>query len=260
MTRNTPTATAASNEIGPVPTWTPEPVRRMIREIEQTDLTLEQHQILQRLVTNQKMKTVWIELQKRHKHSRELVHRARPRQYPHLRTKDDIQSAALSETFQFTFSAARDRMPVTKPGEIEKARHKTLLYAHALRDVAADLTLALRAADASPIAYATDLKKQAENDCVALLRVANWLEHTTSSLRRPGDPLMVKRSRDDPTKRGVQILIAKKLQEIFGKRLDRTAATLTGVALDVKTSASVARSALTKKRKKRKPLKLPKTK
>jgi hypothetical protein len=82
-------------------------------------------------------------------------------------------------------------------------------------------------------------------DLLALLRVAKWLEHLKSGLRRPDDPLTVDRHRGDPIVRGVQIMIGVKLAEQFGERLDGTAATLTRVALDAETTPRTSRSALT---------------
>jgi hypothetical protein len=92
-----------------------------------------------------------------------------------------------------------------------------------------------------------ETKKLADNDRLALLRVADWLENTTRALRRPNDPLMVAKHRDDPIQRGVHISIANKLNYTFGRRLDRTAATLASVALGVKIGVRPARSALSKK-------------
>jgi hypothetical protein len=88
----------------------------------------------------------------------------------------------------------------------------------------------------------------ARHDAQALMRVANWMDHLTSSARRPGDPLIVKRHRGDPIARGVQITIGVKLEEQFGERLDGTAATLTSVALGVEASARASQSALTKRK------------
>ena len=58
--------------------------------------------------------------------------------------------------------------------------------------------------------------------------------------------MLVKKVRGDPVARGVQILTATKLEKLFGKRLDGTAATLASVALGVKASARASRSALSK--------------
>ena len=47
---------------------------------------------------------------------------------------------------------------------------------------------------------------------------------------------------------GVQIIIAAWLKETFGKRLDRTAATLAAVALDQQTSETSSRTAFSSRK------------
>jgi hypothetical protein len=146
-------------------------------------------------------------------------------------------------------SAASDRLSVSKLDEIEKARAQWADHATRLRALAHDMELAFDLG-----ALGLDDPKfpgLAWHDAQAVRRVAKWIEHLTSALRRPGDPLIVDRHRGDPIVRGVQIVIALKLEEQFGERLDGTAATLTSVVLGAETTPRTSRSALTE----RKPLK-----
>src|ERR1700732_3461626 len=117
----------APGEIAPLPGWTPEPVREIIRCIEQSNSTLEHRAILERLALDPRMQKVWSELLKRDRSYDNFAYPATERLYPHLRSKNDLQSAALSETLHFAFRAARERMPVTRPYEI--LQNKELLLA-----------------------------------------------------------------------------------------------------------------------------------
>jgi hypothetical protein len=87
-------------------------------------------------------------------------------------------------------------------------------------------------------------RSQASQDIQLVRRLATWLEHLTSAMRRPDDPLIVERHRGDPIVRGVQIMISVKFKETFGERFDGIAAILTSVALGAETSPRVSRSAL----------------
>jgi hypothetical protein len=168
------------------------------------------------------------------------------RHSPSLRSTNDAQFTALGEIFHFAFTATRDRMMVTKPAEILRNKKNLLENAKRLRILANDLDLA-RSKGQFGVANSQS-KTLAEADVLALRHVANWLEHVANALRRPGDPLMVTKHRGDPVVRGVQILIATKLDELFGNRLDGTAATFASVALGIRTSARVSRSALSKRK------------
>jgi hypothetical protein len=242
----------APGAIGSLPGWTPESVIKIIRQIEQPDLNSEQRTILRRLVLDPRMQKVWSELLKRDRSSGNFVHPARRRHYPHLRSKNELQQAALSEIFHLAFCAARDRIRVSKFQEILQNKKLLLENASRLRILAGDLDLARSTGQfgvSDPIS-----QELAANDVAALVSVAKWLEHLASALRRKNDPLIVKRHRSDDLIRGVQIIIANGFYEIFGKRLGRSAATLAGVGLDAKTSASTARSVSAKKKSKhRKP-------
>ena len=79
-------------------------------------------------------------------------------------------------------------------------------------------------------------------------RFANWLEHLTSALRPPDDPLIVARVSGNPVVRGVQTVIAVKLKEQFGNRCDGIAAILTSVVLGADTTPRVSRAALTRRK------------
>jgi hypothetical protein len=92
----------------------------------------------------------------------------------------------------------------------------------------------------------------AENDRLALLRVADWLRNYTRALRRPNSHLMVKKHRGDPVRRGIYISITEKVLFLFGQRLDRTSATLTSVAIGKHVGTRPARSALSRDKQTRK--------
>jgi hypothetical protein len=237
-------------EIASLPGWTPDSVHNAIQNIEQMDLSLNYRPILRRLAFDERMEKVWSELRKRSK-SGHFLHQGRPQGRSDSDAEDDLQSAALSEVFLFVLIVAYEKYPVVKPDEIKKSREISLSYSTALRAVADDMALALKEGKLG-LTDNYESKLLAENDHLALLRVAQWHEHCTQALRRPDDPLMIEKYRGDPVERGVHISIANKLIFTFGKRLDRTAATLASVALGVKIGVRPARSALTKKLKKQK--------
>jgi hypothetical protein len=229
-----------------LPAWVPETVKVLIQQIEQSDLTPELRLTLERMASDARMENVWGELLRRDRGSGQFVHPALQRRGSHYNSKNDAQIVALGEIFDFVFIAARDRMIVTKPAEILRHKSDLLENAKRLRMLANDLDLAR---STGQLGVADPLSKTlAEADVMALHHVANWLDHLASALRRPDSPLMVKNTRGDPVGRGVQIFIATKLEEIFGSRLDGTAATLASVALGIKTSARVSRSALSKRK------------
>ena len=64
--------------------------------------------------------------------------------------------------------------------------------------------------------------------------------------------MIVERHRGDSVVRGAQILIAKKMEELFVDRLDGTTATLTSVALGKEATAKTTRSAFKKQKSKKK--------
>jgi hypothetical protein len=155
---------------------------------------------------------------------------------------EEAQLAAIRDLLQLVISAAGDRITVSKIEEIEAAKLRWDDDARRLRMLAHDLELAAELGSLGIDDAAS--RTQALQDTPALIRVANWLDRLTSSMRRPGDPLIVERHRGDPIVRGVQTMISVKIQELFGEGFHGTAATLTSVALGAETTARVSRSAL----------------
>jgi hypothetical protein len=68
--------------------------------LEQSNLTPEHRAILARLALDTRMQKVWSELLKRDRPSGNFAYPALQRQYRHLRSKNHLQSAALSERSQ----------------------------------------------------------------------------------------------------------------------------------------------------------------
>jgi hypothetical protein len=234
-------------DIATLPDWTPKPVRDAIQTIEQQDLSFG-YPILKRLAFDARMKKVWSELLKRK--SGQFAHQARPRDESDFRTNDELQAGALRELILYVIIVSFEKRPVAKPKEIEAARKTALRYSQALKDIAADMALVITRGELG-LTETLESKQLAEDDRMALLRVANWYENYIRALRRPNDPLMVAKHRGDPVLRGVHISIANGVLIKFGKRLDRTAMTLASVALGVNVGIRPARSALTKKPKRK---------
>jgi hypothetical protein len=200
--------------------------------------------------TDDRMTKVWAVLRSRKRPSRKFAYPARPRDGTGSKSTDEIQFDALCELFYFVFSAARDQMKVSRPIEIQQSKEDLAKNAKTLRAVAHDLDLAAETGHFG-IASAQD-KQLAAFNSASLRHVAAWLDQLSTAYRRPGDLMIVERHRGDSVVRGVQILIAVKMEELFGDRLDGTTATLTSVALAKEATAKTTRSAFKKQKSKRK--------
>lgn len=227
------------------PPWAPEPIRNLIRELEQSDLADGHHTTLERMASDTRMEHVWRLLLSRDRKSGGFAYPALRRDDRPLLVGDDLQFSAIREIFYFVFKARRDEMKASKIEEVFQNKTHLLENAARLRTLADDLDLA-RTREMFGVVDANS-KALAERDVASLRNVANWLEHLTTAMRGPDDPLIIQKHRGDPQERGIKILTARKMKELFGDRLDGTAATLASVALGIKTSsARASRSALSK--------------
>jgi hypothetical protein len=188
--------------------------------------------ILRRLSIDPRMERVWTELTRRDRKTGEFFHPVRRSGSLVNRTQDQAQHDEMARLFHFAFRATRDRMAVTKPSDIAPPLDLYAQRARVLRDIADDLD-AINSAD-----------PRVSADAATLRRVAAWQDQAIAAMRPPTDPMTIKNHRGDPVARGVQILIAAHLEDVFTKRLDGTAATLAAVALGLElTSPRVSRSA-----------------
>jgi len=188
------------------------------------------------------MKNIWGPLLSRNRKTGGFAYPAVKRKGARRRSAENLQLSAIREMFHFVFSAARDQMMVSKPKEVLQNKERLLENIAMLRTLANDLDLARERGQfgvADP-----DSKALAAQDVAALRNVANWLEHLTGATRKPDDPLIVKKHRGDRVARGVQILTAMKLKELFGMQMDGISSTFASVAVGRSTSARVSRSAL----------------
>jgi hypothetical protein len=224
-----------------LPNWTPEPVKPILEEMDRHPLSSgPRRAIFERLVTDEQMRNVYGVLFRLDRKAGGFFHPAR--NIANGQSAEEAQSAAIREVLRLVVTAAGDRIAVTKPEQVEQARLRWLDDVGRLRALAHDLNLA---AELGMLGLGDSESRAAiSRDAPALLRVANWLEHLTSALRQPDDPLMVGRFRGDPIMRGVTIMIGVKMKEQFGDRLAGTTATLASVALATETSPRVSRSAL----------------
>jgi hypothetical protein len=175
---------------------------------------------------------------------------ARPRDSTGSKSADERQFDAMRQLFRSVFIAARDRTKVSRLIEIQQSKADLAKNVKTLRAVAHDLDLA---AETGQLGVTTARDKQlAAIDSASLRRVSGWLDHLSTAHRRPGDPMIVDRHRGDSVVRGVQISIAKEIEELFGVRLDGTTATLTSVALGKEANAKTTRSAFKKRKSKKK--------
>jgi hypothetical protein len=224
------------------PDWTPELVKPLLEQLDINPASSgHRRDVFNHVLADPRMEAVYDEFLRRDRKLGTYLHPAR--EIPEGQTADEAQLSAIRQALQLAVSAAGDRISVSKLDEIEKAKEKWKDHAERLRSLAHDMELAFQLG-----ALGLDdptFPGLALHDAQALRRVANWIEHLTSALRRSGDPLIVDRHRGDPIVRGVQIMIGVKLEEQFGDRLDGTAATLTSVVLGAETTPRASRSALT---------------
>ncbi|MET4218174.1 hypothetical protein ABIB00_003391 [Bradyrhizobium sp. LB14.3] len=225
-----------------VPGWIPELVRPILELMSANPAcTGQRRPVFDRLLEDPRMQPVFNEFLRRDRETGDFLYPAKFRNSN--QSSEDAQVAAIREVLQLAISAASDRISVSKTEQIDEAGQRWSDQAAQLRIIAHDMALEAELGMLELDDPATPALSS--RDVLALLRVAKWLEHLKSGLRRPDDPLMVDRHRGDPIVRGVQIMIGVKLAEQFGERLDGTAATLTSVALDVETTPRTSRSALT---------------
>jgi hypothetical protein len=235
-TENSSTSDGGREPIA-LPGWLPPAAAVQARLIEARGLPAEQWAIFRRLATDVRMRRVWTELTRRKRPSGSYLHPAKqpPPPYGPALTQEEAQAWALGYLFFCVFHAASDRMEVSKVDNVAPLKAKFLERARVLRESADDLI---------PPKSNPFLAACVAANAGALRQVAGWYEDAASTkLRQPSDPLVIQNDRGDRVVRGVQILCCSFLNEIFGKRLDRTAATLAAVALDAKTNERVSRSA-----------------
>jgi hypothetical protein len=220
---------------------TPDIVRPLLQAI-YTDPAFSgaRHDVLNRLLTDPRMARVYRELLRFDRETRSYYHAARNPK-PDQSSKD-AQLEAIRDLLELAVAAATDRIAVTTFEEVVEEKQFRLDQARWLRELARDMKRpavlgALAVEGSSSIAEALE-------DLQTLNRVADRLERFTAVMRSPNDLLVVDKHRGDPIVRGVHILISKRIDKLFGKRLDGTAATLTGAALGAETSPRASRSAL----------------
>jgi hypothetical protein len=229
-----------------LPSWIPARIRPILEQMDRNPACFgHRRDVFERMLSDPKMEPVYAEFLRHDRETGDFFHPAAHR--TNQQTVEEAQLQAIWETLEQVVSAAGDQLSVSKIEQIEEVKKRYGDLAIRLRELAHDMELAIKhrllMPDDDPL-----FEDIARHDAQALLRVANWLDHLTTTMRHPGDPLIVKRHRGDPIAKGVQITIGAKLAGLFGKRLDGTAATLTSVALGVKATARASRSALTKRK------------
>jgi hypothetical protein len=198
-----------------IPAGTPLKVQLELQRLLHEQKTEDAIEILVRLATDTRMKTVWGELTRQDRKTGAFVHAARyPASLPVA--NDPTQDIALGETLFLAFRFALDRVAVSKESENAANRAKLAGKAARLRDMADEL--------------AEDGQVSAD-DIEALRRAANRYEVAASEIRKLDDALTIQNERGDRVERGVQTTLAGFFHQRFGNRLDGTAATLASVAL-----------------------------
>jgi hypothetical protein len=160
-------------------------------------------QALERLLHDRRMKRVWEDLRQ----ETVLLGASKPL------TQDEAPGAVYGLAFCV---GADKRQTVT---EQEAAAYWKNPPANPFRELADEIAN-LRSPD--PRVHA---------DVMAFLRGAQVWDARHAQAIAPGDPTMVRRHRADRTVQGVARSISEGLREIYGKKLEKTSATLCNVAL-----------------------------
>lgn len=221
--------------------WTPEVIRKLIGN-DLSGLKHDRQQILYRLSADKRMRNVYFELLRKSRTTRAYLHSARTMK-GRSRSIEIEQLKAVRELIHFVAFTAEKKIHVSTNEDVQQQQESIRSTIVTLTHIASELEAAANNGGLPNVNYPPAL---ALSDASALRRVSNFLASLSGDARNDRDPLTVSRKRGDSVTRGVQIMISVKLEELFGNRLDRTAATLTSVALGVKTSDRTARSALTK--------------
>jgi hypothetical protein len=199
----------------PLPVGLSQRVEEIVQRIKHPDFAEEQRQILERMMTDKRMMPkVWSVLSNRKRPSREFAYPAIRREGTENLTNDEAQSEAFRELFHYAFLAARDKLMVSTLTDIEEHKEFLVKTAATMRSIAQDLDLATITGQLGVI---SDLDRLcAAHNSVALGMVANWLDSQARAHPRSDDLLVVERRTGDSIVRGVQILIAAKLEKLFG--------------------------------------------
>lgn len=225
--------------------WTPEIVRPLLQKMHaDRAFSGARRLVFERVLRDRSMRQFYRELLRR---DRKTGHYFCPAQNRNSnQSAEEAQLDAICEVLELAVCAATDRISVTTFEEVLQEQELLKFEAERLREMARDMKRpavlgALALDESSSVA-------EALQDLETLYRMADRIERFVTVMRRPNDLLVVDKHRGDPTVRGVQILIGAGLERQFGKRLDGTAATLTGAALRAKASPRASRSALTKQK------------
>jgi hypothetical protein len=227
------------------PDWTPDPVKQILIGIDSHPLTIGlRRKVFESLLADSRMRDVYGQLLRRNRVTGGFFYPAQ--HLPEGRSLEEAQLAAIREVLLVVMNAAGDRIAVSKVEDIEAAKLRWEAGASLLRGIAQDFELA--------VAHGTfglggpEARKLILQEILVARRFAERLEDFASHMRRSDDPLVVTRDSGDPIVRGVQIMIAVELEELFGDAFHGTAATLTSVALGVETTPRTSRSALSSKK------------
>jgi hypothetical protein len=217
--------------------WMPSTIVDFFDDLGKRELSPSTMSALGRLTTDARMRRVFEDLLRRRRRSGEFLYPARRPLKSDQMTPEHAQLHAIQEALRYTIVAAGGQIWSAHPDDIQATQSRLATNAGQLRTVADDLELAVCASEFGfddPIS-----RSRALADAAALRRVASWQEQLSKS--QPPQPRLapLKYSRGDPVVRGVKIAVGNKLRQLFGVRLDRTAAALTAVALGTKTKTTL---------------------
>jgi hypothetical protein len=226
-----------------LPDWTPPAVRDWVRIIESgaiSPMTDEDHAILTRLASDDRMKKVWAELRRRKRPARDFLHPAMQASRGVQESPTETQERALGQVLFWAFSAVKNKRMTSKPEESDALKEQIFNTVMTISDVACKLP---RYVSKHPVIAAETLPGIPQT-IDALTRTAVFLMRITETIRGPDDLMTVAKSSGDPLAQGVQIDLSDLFNDHFGDHLHGTAATLTAVALGLTQppDAAISRS------------------
>jgi len=241
------------------PDWVPRRVadhaERIYQRLLEEGAPDEHCQALLRLLTDDRMKTVWGTLQRRRRDSGYTQDDDRPYEFPAVGVMQEYENrrrqreGMAKEMRERGFDAQTEMISGSMPHQLsaEEAQQEgmaQLLYlaVFAVRFGIRALTLADAQASLVPLQdtaralreSATILRRHgldlgAEAADYAAQQAEQFIVHVAPEA---DDPLIIERNRGDATVRGVTISVGEKLRELFGSAMEGTAKTIAAVALN----------------------------
>jgi hypothetical protein len=241
------------------PGWVPRRVAEQAEKLYQRLLeegAPDEHcQALLRLLTDDRMKTVWGTLQRRRRESGYTQDDDRPYEFPAIGIVQEYENrrrrreGMAKEMLERGFDAQAEMVFFSVPHQLSAEEAQQEGMAQLLHFAVFAVRFGIRAltmADAQATLVPLQDTARALRESATKLRhyglgsgaeaadyAAQQAEHFIARVApEPDDPLIIGRNRGDATVRGLTISVGEELREVFGSAMETTAKTIAAVALN----------------------------